>query len=163
CITALSKLPPEHRPRLLRDLTPAHIGLVVAQMQQRGLRPSTIKSTLSSLRKLTEALNQAGWHSSTPTELVPPELYHALHQPATRGGYRSTAPDRISAPLTTDEADGTRFALMLTLIRASGLRHNEIARLREAELDRTTGSIFVRGGSAKGGRERTVRFAPDDP
>lgn len=156
CITALRNLPAESRPKLLRDLTAAHIGAIAGDMRARGLSNIYIKNTLGSFRKLTYALGDLGWNATPPDQLVPDALYDGLRRSAPRGSYSATQVEQLVAHLARDSKDGPAFERMLRLICASGLRHNEVARLREGDLDRDNGTISVRGSIAKGGRPRVV-------
>ncbi len=158
--TLLSNLPPELRPKLLGDLSPEAIRWSVAAMHERGLKGTTIRSTLSALRKLATGMQAKGWCKLRPDELVPDDLYTGLTSSAPRGGYSLSQVEQIISRVRRDPRDGPEFERMIRLLVASGLRHNELARLREADLDRTAGAIHVRGTNAKGGRERVV--TPDD-
>jgi integrase len=162
CISALRGLPPEVRPRMLRELTVAHVGAVAGGMRAQGLSQTYIKNTLGSLRKLGYALNDLGWNTVPPDQLVPTELYAGLRRSAPRGSYSASQADRLAERLARDPDDGLEFARMLRLLRASGLRHNEVARLREEDLDREAGTVTVRGANAKGGRPRVVGPTLDD-
>lgn len=161
-ITALRRLndalPRDQRLQLLRDWRPEHTQRVKALMISDGLSESFIRNTLSSLRKLGYAVQAAGWNKLPPDQLVPAELYDGLGQPSPRGGYSPAQAERIIAHVAGDERHGNSFATMLRLIRHAGLRHNELARLRESDLDRASGQITVRSANAKGGRERLIRL-----
>ncbi len=156
-ITQLRRLPDDLRPKLLRDLSPVHIAWIRADMKQRGLSDTYIKNTLASFRKLGYALNQKGWNTFPPLELVPNTLYEGLRQPAPRGSYSAGDADRILAHVR-QQPSGNDLALMLRLVQASGLRHSEIAHLRESNLDRERGILDVARTFAKGGRPRTVEL-----
>ena len=165
CITGLRRineaLPPKQRLRLLRDLRPEHIELLKAQMVADGLADSTIRNELSSWRKLGYALNAAGWNGIPPEELVPARLYTGLGQSAPRGGYSRDQAAALIEHIERTHPKGGELALMARLVQASGLRHDEIAHLREADVDRIAGDISVRKSNAKGGRPRLVHLDPE--
>jgi len=162
CITALKRLAPEQRPKLLRELSPAHVQLVVDSMKAAQLSGSYIKNTLGSLRKLGHALNTLGWNMTPPETLAPNTLYTGIRRAAPRGGYSPAQADQLIDYLSNDRHDGLQFRQMLLIMRAAGLRHTEVARLRESDLNRELGTILVRGTNAKGGRERLVVLPDDD-
>ena len=149
-------LPPDQRLRLLRDLKPSHIELLKNLMVADGLADSTIRNELSSWRKLSHALNAASWSSFRPEELVPPLLYEGLSQSAPRGGYSHEQAAALIAHIEQTHPNGTDLARMARLILTTGLRHQEVARLREADLDRVASDITVQSTNAKGGRPRFV-------
>ena len=153
----IKRLPDEIRPKLLRELSPVHIAWIRADMKERGLSDSYIKNTLASFRKLAYALNERGWNTFTPLKLVPNALYVDLRQPAPRGSYSAGDADRILAHVS-QQPGGNNLALMLRLVQASGLRHSEIAHLRESNLDHERGILDVTKTFAKGGRPRTVEL-----
>jgi integrase len=159
--TLLGNLPPELRPKLLGDLSPEAMRWSVAAMRERELKGVTIRSTLSAMRKLAIGMQAKGWCKLRPNELVPDDLYTGLTPSAPRGGYSISQVEQISSRVRLDPRDGPEFERMIRLLVASGLRHNELARLREDDLDRVAGVIRVRSSNAKGGRERFVM--PDDP
>lgn len=156
-------LPPERRLRLLRDLRPEHVELLKGLMIADGLADSTIRNELSSWRKLGHALNAAGWSSIQPDELVPARLYKGLGQSRPRGGYSRDQAEAIISHIERTHPLGAELGRMARLIAATGLRHDEAARLREADLDRIAGDVLVRGSNAKGGRQRLVKLNPEGP
>jgi len=156
-------LPPDQRLRLLRDLRPEHVELLRGLMVTDGLADSTIRNELSSWRKLGHALNAAGWQSIKPDELVPARLYAGLRQSTPRGGYSHDQATNIIAHIARTHPRGDELCRMARLIQATGLRHQEVARLREVDLDRVAGNVTVRSANAKGGRERLVTLEPDGP
>ncbi len=158
--TPLANLPPELRPKLLGDLSPEAVRWSINAMHERGLKGVTIRSTLSAMRKLTIGMQAKGWCKLRPDELVPDDLYTGLTSSAPRGSYSLSQVEQLIGRVRRDPRDGPEFERMIRLLVASGLRHNELARLREDDLDRSAGAIRVRGSNAKGGRERLV--APDD-
>lgn len=156
-------LPPEQRIRMLRDLRPEHLGLLKSLMINDGLADVTIRNELSSWRKLAHALNATGWNTIAPTELVAPELYTGLSQGSPRGGYSIKQAEEIIAHIERTHRRGAELGQMARLVLASGLRHTEVARLRENDLDRDAGDILVRSTNAKGGRRRLITISTDGP
>ncbi len=121
-----------------------------------GLADSTIRNELSSWRKLSHALNAAGWSSIKPEELVPARLYEGLGQSRPRGGYSRDQAATLIAHIEQSRPGGQELARMAHLILATGLRYQEVARLREADLDRVAGDLTVCSTNAKGGRPRLI-------
>jgi integrase len=156
-------LPPDQRIRMLRDLRPAHLSLLKSLMLTDGLADVTIRNELSSWRKLAHALNATGWNSIAPTELVPAELYTGLSQSSPRGGYSPEQAEQIISHIERTHRRGAELGQMARLVLASGLRHTEVARLRESDLDRDAGDILVRSSNAKGGRRRLITISTDGP
>lgn len=154
CLTLLNALD-NHRPRWLRDLTPELIERGIGTLRARGAGDAHIKTTLAAFRKLGEGLQQRQWIALTPAELVPNRLYDDLERPAARGGYSEAQIAQLRATLSS-RSRGDDLIQMFDLINASGLRHNEIARLREMDIDQTSVTIRVTRTNAKGGRERIV-------
>jgi integrase len=162
CITALKRLPPEQRPKMLRDLNPTHTEQIIELMKAENLSRAYITNTLGSMRKLSYALNTLGWNMIAPEVLAPNSLYTGPRRAAPRGGYSPEQADKLIEHLSRNRNDGIQFRQMLLIMRATGLRHNEVARLRESDLNRELGTIFVRGTNAKGGRQRLVALPSDD-
>lgn len=121
----------------------------------------TIKNRLSSLRKLAIALNTLGWNATPLEGLVPDELYQGLRRSAPRGSSSSADADQIIALLATHPRGGTDAQRFARLLRCAGLQREEAAGLREQDLDRTAGAVWVSGANAKGGRARRVDLADD--
>ncbi len=163
CCTSFKGLPCDQQVRLLRDWTVAHTTVMVAQWHAQGLHDVTIKNRLSSLRKHVYGMRKLGWTSAQPEELVPDALYQDLQASPPRGSYSTEQADALLAALEKWPKATPDMVCMMRLIRVSGLRHTEAAGLREADIDRQRGTIYVRRSTAKGGRERSINFSPDDP
>jgi hypothetical protein len=74
---------------------------------------------------------------------------------APRGGYSEEQIVQLRLYVAAQRLSSELLRLF-DLILASGLRHDEAARLWESDLTRQHGFVRVRGTNAKGGRERTV-------
>jgi integrase len=160
--TLLNALPADQCPRWLRDLTTDHIRTAMGELEARGTTDAHIKTGLTALRKLVHGMRQLGWSHIQPDELVPDDLYTDLSRSLPRGGYSPEQAERLIDYLGQLRTYGTEFAQALRLLRASGLRHTELALLREDDLDRERPAIHIRRNSAKGGKDRIVCLPPED-
>jgi integrase len=155
CMTLLNILPKDARPRLLRDLTTAHLEQGIALLRVRNVSDAHIKTILAAVRKLVWGMRELGWTMIQPDDLVPPTMNAALIASQPRGGYSEEQITQLRAYIAA-QRQATEMLHMFDLILASGLRHDEAARLWESDLNRDFGFIQVRGTNAKGGRARTV-------
>lgn len=153
-VTSFRALPPGERPRELRDWRADYTRRMVAAWRRQGIAGVTVKNRLSSLRKLASAVNALGWNPASPADLVPDALYVGLRPSPPRGGYREEDAARIIALLATHPRGGVEARRFAELIWHSGLRRAEAAGLRERDLDRDAGTVWVSGANAKGGRAR---------
>lgn len=162
CNTLFNALPADQRPRWLRDVTTEHIRMAITELEQRGTTDAHIKTGLTAMRKLCHGMQRLGWSTMPPEELVPDSLYETRSRSLPRGGYSPDQADRLIAHLEQHRTYGADFAQALRLLRASGLRHMELALLQEPDLDRERPAIHVQRNSAKGGKSRIVALPPAD-
>jgi len=145
----------DDKPRMLRDVTPQLVERGLSILRERGASDAHLKTTLAALRKLGEGMYRRQWNPHRPDELVPEHLYTGLTRSAARGGYSPEHLVQIRAALAL-RSRGDELVRMFDLLRTSGLRHAEVIRLRESDLDREHVVITVRGTNAKGGKQRIV-------
>jgi integrase len=155
CLTMLNVLPQDSRPRLLRDLTTAHLERSIVLLRTRDVSDAHIKTLLAAVRKLVWGIREMGWTTMQPDDLVPAALNAGLIASAPRGSYSEEQVVQLRL-FVGAQRRSTELLRLFDLILASGLRHDEAARLWESDLTRSNGFIRVRGTNAKGGRERTV-------
>jgi integrase len=155
CLTLLNVLPPDSRPRLLRDLTTAHLERGITLLQARNVSDAHIKTLLAAVRKLVWGMRELGWTTIQPDDLVPAALNAGLIASAPRGGYSEEQIVRLRRYVAA-QRQSSELLRLFDLILASGLRHDEAARLWESDLTRQDGFVRVRGTNAKGGRERII-------
>jgi integrase len=155
CLTLLNSLPQSNRPRLLRDLTTAHLEHGIALLGARDVSDAHIKTLLAAVRKLVWGMRELGWTTMQPEDLVPAALNAGLIASSPRGSYSEEQIVQLRLYLSA-QRQSSELLRLFELILASGLRHDEAARLWESDLTRQYGFIRVRGTNAKGGRERTV-------
>ena len=155
CLTLLNILPLDNRPRLLRDLTTADLERGIALLQARDVSDAHIKTLLAAVRKLVWGMRELGWTTMQPDDLVPAPLNMGLIASAPRGSYSEEQLVQLRLYVAA-RRQSSELLRLFDLILASGLRHDEAARLWESDLTRQDGSVRVRGTNAKGGRERTV-------
>src|SRR5690242_15499693 len=86
-LTLLNILPQDNRPRLLRDLTTAHLEHGIALLQTRDVSDAHIKTLLAAVRKLVWGMRELGWTTMQPDDLVPAALNTGLMGSAPRGSY----------------------------------------------------------------------------
>jgi integrase len=155
CLTLLNSLPQDSRPRLLRDLTTAHLERGIALLRSRDVSDAHIKTILAAVRKLVWGMHKLGWVTMQPDDLVPAALNAGLIASPPRGSYSEEQIVQLHVYLAA-QRQSSELLRLFDLILASGLRHDEAARLWESDLTRQDGFVRVRGTNAKGGRERTV-------
>jgi integrase len=160
CLTLLNILPQDCRPRLLRDLTSAHLERGIALLRARDVSDAHIKTILAAVRKLVWGMRELGWTTTQPDDLVPAALNEGLIASPPRGDYSEEQIVQLRRYVAA-QRQSSELLRLFDLILASGLRHGEAARLRESDLTRQYGFVRVRGTNAKGGRERTVGPALD--
>lgn len=155
CLTLLNVLPKEVRPRLLRDLTTTHLVQGIERLRARNVSDAHIKTILAAMRKLVWGMRELGWTMMQPDDLAPPTLNDGLISSQPRGGYSEEQIAQLRTYIAA-QRQAAEMLLLFDLILASGLRHDEAARLWESDLNRSLGLVRVRGTNAKGGRERVV-------
>jgi integrase len=155
CLTLLNTLPQDSRPRLLRDLTTAHVELGIALLRARDVSDVHIKTILAAVRKLVWGMRELGWITMQPDDLVPAALNAGLIASPPRGSYSEEQIVQLRLYVAA-QRQSSELLRLFDLILASGLRHDEAARLWESDLTRQDGFVRVRGTNAKGGRERTI-------
>lgn len=153
CITAVrwirDQRPPDQPLRQLREITPAEWRAYINHCDARGLSGSGTRSTIAALRKLEQALRERQWWTGEEP-FIPTDLAAAEPRSLPRFGF-----DQDMAAAIIDELDGSS-QLAARIAVTTGLRVNEIARLRVADVDFEQKTITVRSASAKGGRSRVV-------
>jgi integrase len=100
-------------------------------------------------------MRELGWITMQPDELVPAALNAGLIASAPRGSYSEEQILQLRLYVAA-QRQSSELLRLFDLILASGLRHDEAARLWESDLTRQDGFVRVRGTNAKGGRERTI-------
>jgi len=132
----------------LRQITHDDWIAYVRHCEERGLAGGSIRATIAAIHKLEHALRERGWwRGDTP---YAPQITTSIPRSTPRFGFSLTHARAIIHHLTGEVQMAARLAL------SSGLRINEIARLRTEDIDFTAGTIHVQRTNAKGGRERLV-------
>jgi len=127
-------------------------------LRARDVSDAHIKTLLAAVRKLVWGMRELGWITMQPDDLVPEALNEGLIASAPRGSYSEEQITQLRL-FVAAQRQASELLRLFDLILASGLRHDEAARLWESDLTRQDGFVRVRGTDAKGGRECTT--APD--
>src|SRR4029453_1717019 len=96
-----------------------------------------------------------GWTAMQPDDLVPAALSAGLLASPPRGSYSEEQIVQLRLYVVA-QRQSSELLRLFDLILASGLRHDEAARLWESDLTRQDGFVRVRGTNAKGGPDPTV-------
>ena len=131
-----------------------HTAAVRAALKQR-LAPTTVNKMLVSLRRvLKEAYRLDLIEMTDYTKAI--DLANIKASGELRG--RALNSDEVSALIESCTLKKTpldlRDAAVIAILRIGGIRRQELAGLKLADLDRSSGSLIVRRG--KGGKKRTV-------
>lgn len=144
----------------LADLRPTHVEQLTVRMRAKGSSPSTVRQTYTVLRSVLETAVRDGLMASNPAGKV-----KRPGVPRTEARYL-TVP-QVAALLAA--AEGSRFAPLLRLLAATGLRRGEALALRWSDVDLTSGLLRVRGtlsrveGHLVIGEPKTERSRRDVP
>lgn len=136
-----------HLPEL-RTITHADWIAYIRDGEDRKLAGGSLRATIAGLHKLEAGMRQRGWWRNEAA-FVPP-ITTTTPRSTPRLGFSLTHAHAITDQLTGEVQLAVRLAL------SSGLRINEIARLRVEDINFANHTILVRGSNAKGGRERLV-------
>ena len=133
------------------EVTARDVGLLIEQLQGRGLKAKTINCYLNSLRQLYEF-----WRQEQDTELVNP--VHAKYFLKQEQPLPSViAPEALALLLSVVKQPRDRLIFLLML--RSGLRVQEVAGLERRDCDLLRRRLIVR--QAKNRRERIAYLSQD--
>lgn len=136
------------------DVTAEHIEASIDDMQDRGLRMTTIKTRRRTLH--------AWWNWMAKRKIVQANVVAEVEAPKTpkiRKPSLSEADfEKVLAACDPGTLTGSRRMAMLLLVVSTGLRRGELAALRRDDLDWERGRVLVRQG--KGQKDRNVPFLP---
>jgi len=120
----------------LADLKPGHVEQLTVRMRDKGCSPSTIRQTYTVLRSVLETAVRDELLASNPaTKVKRPGV------PRTEAHYLSIA--EVASLLEATKK--SRYAPLLRLLVATGLRRGEALALRWSDVDLTNGLLRVRG------------------
>ena len=120
----------------LADLKPGHVEQLTVRMRDKGCSPSTIRQTYTVLRSVLETAVRDELLASNPATKV-----KRPGGPRTEAHYLSIA--EVASLL--EAAKDSRYAPLLRLLVATGLRRGEALALRWSDVDLTNGLLRVRG------------------
>lgn len=148
------RLPAARRRTIVQDLTQItaeDIDAWIHAAQNQGLAPTTIQSTLTTLRQVFVFLHEEG---------------HLARQPIRRPRHRILVPQQLPRPMTEADIvaffhviDSARDRLMFLLMLRCGLRVAEVQRLPWSAVNWDAGSVRIE--NAKGQVDRMVYYAAD--
>ncbi len=135
------------------ELTTAELRSYAADLQRRSLRPKTIASRVTDVKRffaflLTEGLIETDPSRRLPHPNVPKMLPKALTFEETR---------RLLAALSEDKPRWLRDKVLIVLMYACGLRVAEVVSIRLEQFDLEDGTLRVTG---KGDKERRLYLKP---
>ncbi|HCU77948.1 MAG TPA: site-specific integrase [Microbacterium sp.] len=136
----------------LGAIRPTHVEGLVQRMRGAGASDSTIRTTYTVLRSVLDA--------AVRDRLVAENVAAKVKRPAVtsradgRDEARHLAPADVRAVL--DAAAGTRYAAVLSLIAATGIRRGEALALRWEDVDLDERTIRVRGTLSRVGKDLVV-------
>jgi len=136
----------------------AHVAAIRSALEDRGLAPASINTTLAALRGVAAAAWNLGY---LPVE----DLERIRQVKPVRGtrlpAGRAVAADELRALLTACTSDpspaGRRDAALIAVLYATGLRRGELVTLHLSDYLPTEQTLIVRHG--KGRKERRVPLA----
>ncbi len=136
----------------LGSIRPTHVEGLVQRMRGAGASDSTIRTTYTVLRSVLDA--------AVRDRLVAENVAAKVKRPAVtsradgRDEARHLAPGDVRAVL--DAAAGTRYAAVLSLIAATGIRRGEALALRWEDVDLDERTIRVRGTLSRVGKDLVI-------
>jgi len=120
----------------LADLKPSHVEQLAVRMRVKGCSPSTVRQTYTVLRSVLETAVRDELLASNPAARV-----KRPGVPRTEAHYLSIA--EVASLL--EAVKDSRYAPLVRLLVATGLRRGEALALRWSDADLTNGLLRVRG------------------
>lgn len=135
-----------------------HVAAIKERLQQQGLSPASVNTTLAALRGIAQAARDLGLLDAADLERIRAvKPVRAAPLPAGR----SAAPEELRALLQACARDpspaGPRDAAIIATLYAGGLRREELAGLRLTDYAAPAHTLTIRPG--RGRRERLVPLA----
>jgi len=134
--------------RELRAITHDDWIAYIRDGEERKLAGGSLRASIAGLHKLEAGMRQRGWWRDDAAFV--PSIRTSVPRSTPRLGFSQSHATAIVANLVGEVQMAARLAL------SSGLRINELARLRVEDIDFANQTILVRSSNAKGGRQRLV-------
>jgi integrase len=134
--------------RELRVITHDDWIAYIRDGENRKLAGGSLRATIAGLHKLEAGMRQRGWWRNEAAFV--PQIGTSVPRSQPRLGFSQAHAAAIVANLTGEVELAAQLAL------SSGLRINELARLRVEDIDFENKTIKIVGSNAKGGRQRIV-------
>ena len=125
----------------LADLKPSHVEQLAVRMRVKGCSPSTVRQTYTVLRSVLETAVRDDLLAGNPAATV-----KRPGVPRTEAHYLSIA--EVASLL--EAVKDSRYAPLLRLLVATGLRRGEALALRWSDVALTNGLLRLRGTRANG-------------
>lgn len=132
----------------LRAITHTDWTAYIEACEDRKLAGGSLRATIAGLHKLEAGMRQRGWWRDKAAFV--PQLSTSTPRSTPRLGFSQAHAQAIIGQLTGE------VQLAAQLAFSSGLRINELARLRVEDIDFENKTIKITRSNAKGGRERLV-------
>ena len=140
------------RPQHWKNITNKHVGIVVDEWKQQGLKPSTIKAYLGSVRAITRAYGNESIHKENAEFGVKKRTTVAIQSHAVpEATYR-----KVREALLRGNEREQRIGHQITVMHNLGLRAEEARKLNPATALLPDGRIYISAGT-KGGRDRIIQ------
>ncbi len=136
-----------------RELTTAELRSYAADLQRRSLRPTTVASRVTDIKRFFAFLLMEGLIETDPSRRLPhPKVPKTLPKALTLAETR-----RLLAALSEDKPRWLRDKVLIVLMYACGLRVAEAVSIRLEQFDLEAGTLRVTG---KGDKERRLYLKP---
>ena len=140
---------------MVDDVTAEHIEAHFDEMQDRGLKITTIKTRRRTLH--------AWWAWMVNKKIIGANIVSEVEDPKTPKIRKPSLPEadfeRVLEACDADTLTGSRRLAMPFLMVTTGLRRGELAGLQLDDLDWERGRILIRNG--KGQKARNIPFMPE--
>ncbi|MDP6345300.1 MAG: site-specific tyrosine recombinase XerD [Alphaproteobacteria bacterium] len=140
----------KHLGRPIAEATPECIRDYLAELEARGMAPSTAARRLSALRQFFRFLHAEGLRDDDPSSAIDSPR---RTRPLPKVLSQKEVDRLLKAARTYKGAEGVRLVALMELLYATGLRVSELLTLPHPAVQQGRTFIVVRG---KGGRERMV-------
>ena len=144
----------EGLPTETEDVTSEHIEKHLATMREAGLKPSTVETRYRGLRQFFAWAEGRGKVDDSPMlRMQSPKVPDSQQKMVSDSELEAL---RAAIPETSREFDDLRDRAIIEMLDATGMRREELASVKVADLRESEMAVEVRHG--KGDKARTVRY-----